>query len=145
MNAPCTPRPGLDAFHKDRSKCIDAFSAVEEALLAAILATGGKASAASFGQKLAQLRKAKATPAMSAERLTKLQGLLDDCLAIGEVRNDIVHSVLKLAVIGDDQRACFVNLRSCNSGSQIARLFTLEGLRSLTSEMNDLAQKIRAV
>lgn len=143
MNAHTTPRPGIDAFHRDRSKCIDAFSAVEEALIGVIAKTGGKIGAESFGQKLAQLRKAKPTATFTQAQIDRLQKLLDGCLAISELRNDIVHSALKLAVIGDDQRACFINLRHCTSGSQTARLFTLQGLRALTADMNDLAREIR--
>ena len=142
MNAPFKPRPGIASFHRQRSKCIDAFAAVEEALISAIVATGGKPAGDSFGQRLAKLRKASPTSAMSGDRLLKLQGLLDRCLAISEVRNDIVHSELKLASIGDDQRACFINLRYCTSGSQTARLFTLEAMRHLTSEMSQLATEI---
>jgi hypothetical protein len=48
-----------------------------------------------------------------------------------------------LATIGEDQRACFTNLRECQSGSQTARLFTLEGLRELSAEMLKLADELK--
>ncbi len=114
-------------------------------MIGVIAKIGGKVGAESFGQKLAQLRKAKATSTFSQAQIERLQKLLDGCLAISELRNDIVHSALKLAVIADDQRACFINLRHCASGSQTARLFTLEGLRGLTADMNELAKEIRAL
>lgn len=79
------------------------------------------------------------------EKLEKLLKLLDGCMAINELRNDIVHSTLQLAVIGNDQRACFINMRHCTTGSQTARLFTLEGLRRLTADMNTLAAEIRSL
>ena len=47
-----------------------------------------------------------------------------------------------MAVIGDDNRACFTNLRECQSGSQTARLFTLEGLRALSADMLKLAEEL---
>lgn len=145
MNAPINPRPGIDAFHRTRSKCIDAFSEVEQALIAIIERSGRKTGSESFGQKLQQLRKAKACPALSKEQIEKLKNLIDGCAAMNDLRNDIVHSTLQLAVIGNDQRACFINSRHCTSGSQTARLFSLEGLRGLTAEMMDLAKKLRSL
>lgn len=145
MNAPTNPRPGIDAFHRNRSKCIDAFSEVEQALIAVIDRCGGKIGSESFGQKIEKLRKAKPSPGLAKGKIETLMKLMDRCAAINEVRNDIVHSTLQLAVIGNDQRACFINSRQCDSGSQTARLFSLEGLRSLTAEMTQLAADIRAL
>lgn len=145
MNAPTNPRPGIDAFHRTRSKCIDAFSEVEQALIWIIERSEGKVGSDSFGQKLEKLRKAKPSPTLSKNQIEKLKKLIDGCSAINELRNDIVHSTLQLAVIGNDQRACFINSAQCTSGSQTARLFSLEGLRGLTAEMTDLAKELRAL
>ena len=145
MNAPTNPRPGIDAFHRTRSKCIDAFSEVEQALIWIIERSGGKVGSDSFGQKLERLRKAKPSATLSKAQIEKLTSLIDGCVAINELRNDIVHSTLQLAVIGSDQRACFINSRQSTSGSQTARLFSLEGLRGLTAEMTELATKIRGL
>ena len=145
MTALTNPRPGIDAFHRTRSKCIDAFSEVEQALIWIIERSGGKVGSESFGQKLERLRKVKPSPTLSKAQIEKLTSLIDGCAAINELRNDIVHSTLQLAVIGSDQRACFINSRQCTSSSQTARLFSLEGLRGLTAEMTELATKIRAL
>lgn len=141
MNAPHIPRPGIDAFHRERSKCIDAFAAIEEAFVRLLSQSDIKFGGESFGQKLKLLQKIKASPSRSKERVAQLQVLLKRCEALCELRNDIVHSKLQLALIGDDHRACFTNLRDCQSGSQTARLLTLEGLRALSVEMIKLAEE----
>jgi hypothetical protein len=142
MNAPHIPRPGLDTFHRERSKCIDAFAAVEEAVVTLLGESNIKFGAESFGHKLDLLHKIKASPQRSNDRVKQLHALLKRCEAINELRNDIVHSKLQMALIGEDQRACFTNLRDCQSGSQAARLFTLEGLRKLSLEMLKLADEL---
>lgn len=142
VNAPHFPRPDLDAFHRERSKCIDAFAAIEEVVVTLLDQSDIKFGAESLGHKLDLLRKIKASPQRSKERVAQLHALLKRCEAINELRNDIVHSKLQMALIGEDQRACFTNLRDCQSGSQTARLFTLEGLRALSMEMLKLAEDL---
>jgi len=142
VNAPHFPRPGLDAFHRERSKCIDAFAAIEEAAVGLLGQEGIKFGEEPFGQKLKLLGRIKASPKRSKERVAHLQTLLNRCAIINELRNDIVHSRLQMAVIGEDHRACFTNLRECQSGSQTARLFKLEGLRELSLEMLKLADEL---
>jgi len=142
VNAPHFPRPGLDAFHRERSKCIDAFAAIEEAAIRILEHEGIKFGEESFGHKLKLMGKIEASPKRSKDRLARMQTLVNRCASINELRNDIVHSKLQLATIGEDQRACFTNLRECQSWSQTARLFTLEGLRALSAEMLALADEL---
>ena len=142
MNAPFTPKPGIDAFHRERSRCIDAFSRLEAAIVALLDLANHTCGTESFGQKLALLRKARPTPKLSKARLSAVQKLLNQCEKHAEVRNDIVHSTLQLGIIGETHRACFINMRYCQSGSQTARLFTLEGLRTLTAEMDKIAESL---
>ena len=142
MNAPHVPRPGLDAFHRERSKCIDAFAALEEAAIRILAQEDAKIGEEPFGQRLKVLGKVTASPRRSKDRVAKLQVLLIRCAELNELRNDLVHSRLQVAVIGDDNRACFTNLRECQSGSQTARLFTLEGLRALSADMLKLAEEL---
>lgn len=143
MNAPILPQPGIDAFHRERSKCIDAFSQLESAIIVLLGLAGHSCGGEHFGQKLTLLKKAKPNPKLSKARLAKAHELLGRCEALAEVRNDIVHSTLQLAVIAEANRACFINLRYCQSGSQTARLFSLEGLRELSAEMERLAEGLR--
>lgn len=142
MNAPHNHRPGIDAFHRERSKCIDAFAAIEEAVMRLLTQSGIKFGGEPLGQKLELLSKIKPSPQFSKQRIAQLHTLYSRCVVVNELRNDIVHSRLQLAAIGDDQRACFTNLRECQSGSQTARLFTLEGLRGLSAETLTLAEEL---
>ena len=96
------PNPGIDVFHKERSKCIDAFVSVEVAVIQLLVA--------------------------AIDRF--------------EMRNDLVHARLQLAIIGTDQRACLTNARHCLAGSQTARLFTLDGLRAVARQANALAEAL---
>lgn len=143
MNAPFSPQPGVEAFHRERSKCIDAFSQLESAIIVLLSLAGQSCGGEHFGQKLTLLKKAKPNPKLSKARLAKAHELLSRCEALAEVRNDIVHSTLQLAVIAETHQACFINMRYCQSGSQIARLFTLKGLRELSTEMEQLAVGLR--
>ena len=145
MTASQPPKPGFDAFHRERSKSIDAFAALEEAIVRLLVAVKAKAGPESFGQKLQLLQKAKANPEFSQVRLQKVQACLPRCEDLNELRNDIVHSRLQIAIIGEDQRACFTNTRHCLSGSQTARLFTLEGLRAVTTNAGKLADELRQI
>jgi hypothetical protein len=144
MTTNSSTKPGIDAFHRERSKCIDAFSQLESAIIALLSLAGHSCGGEHFGQKLALLKKAKPNPKLSKARLAKAHELLGRCEALAEVRNDIVHSTLQLAVIAETSRACFVNMRYCQSGSETARLFTLDGLRELSAEMERLANGLRA-
>lgn len=135
-------KPGIDAFHRERSKCVDAFADLETAVIRLMRAAAIKSGGESFGQKLDKLAKAKANPQLPKASISKLPLLLKRCETICALRNDIVHSRLQMAVIGEEHRACFVNLRECESSGQTARIFTLPGLRDLSAEMTDLAREL---
>jgi hypothetical protein len=49
---------------------------------------------------------------------------------------------LQIAVIGTDQKACFINARQPHCGSQQARLFSLENLRSARTKATGLAEQL---
>lgn len=134
------PQPGLDAFHRERSKCIDAFAALEEQIIRIQALLGATVNGASFGQKLDALNGAKASPRFAKARVGKLKELLLRCRALADLRNDIVHSRLQLTLIANEQRACFVNTRHCQATNQVARLFTLEGLRAARTEATTLTE-----
>lgn len=138
-------KPNADAFHRERSRCIDSFAGLEEAVISILVNLKLKSGSETFGQKLELLANAKAHPQFSKARILKLQVLLPGCKSLGELRNDIVHSRLQIAELGDETRACFTNTRHCLSGSQTARLFTLQGLRSVRNEATELANLLRTV
>lgn len=139
------PQPGLDAFHRERSKCIDAFAALEEQIIRIQVLLDMPVNGASFGEKVEALKGVKASPRFAKARVAKLKDLLIRCQEAAELRNDIVHSRLQLAVIADEQRACFANTRHCQAASQVARLFTLEGLRAARTEATSLTDAFTAL
>lgn len=145
MNAPFTPSPTIDSFHAGRSKCIDAFASVEEVVVALLVMLEIKIGAEPFGQKIEQLRKAKASPRFSKARLEKLSILLPGCETLNSLRNDIVHSRLQVVVIEEYPRACFINTRECLSGSQSARIFSYEGLLKLRADIAKMAVELNQV
>lgn len=136
-------RPGIDAFHRERSRCVDAFADLEEAVIALLLAHDIKFGGESFGMKLGKLTKLKPSPRLSKTCAARLVDVVNKCAALTALRNDIVHSRLKLATIGEDQKACFINLDQCGAHAQSARLLSLEGLRAVTLESARLAQEAR--
>jgi hypothetical protein len=143
MAATKPPNPGPDAFHRERSKCLDAFVASEEAVIALLRQSGTRSGGEPFGKKVENLRKAKASLQYPAPLKARIDELLRQFDELMDARNDLVHARLQIAVIGEDQRACFINARQCANGSQSARLFSLEGLRALTRKADQLAQDLR--
>lgn len=143
MTACQHPKPGIDAFHKQRSKCLDAFVDCEEAVTALLVASGTKFGGEPFGSKLEALRKAKASATYAKKRKQTVNGLLEQFEELLELRNDLVHSKLQLATLGDNQRACFINAKQTSTGAQTARLFSLDSLRDLTRKAAGLANDLR--
>lgn len=145
MSEKLPPSPGLDAYHRERSKCIDAFAALETATLKAMDSLEIKFAGESFGQKIGKLGKAKPTPKFSQARLSKLMNLAARLAEANALRNDIIHSRLQVTTLDDGPKAMFVNTRHCLSGSQTARLFSLAGLRDTTKSVGELAAELAKI
>lgn len=62
MSDKLPPSPGPDAYHRERSKCIDAFAALETAALKVMDALEIKSAGESFGQKNRQTWKSQTYP-----------------------------------------------------------------------------------
>ena len=137
------PTPGTDAFHRERSRCIDAFAEIEEAVAAHLMASQIRFGAECLGLRIALLQKAKVSVAYPKARLATIHGLLESIFELIDQRNDIVHAKLVMAAIGDDQKACFINAKQATCGSQIARLYTFESMRALTQTARKLAEELR--
>jgi hypothetical protein len=54
------PSAGIDAFHRQRSRCIDAFAVVEMLVVSLLRRNGEKCSCEPFGVKAGALLKVKA-------------------------------------------------------------------------------------
>lgn len=139
----CSPtKPGIDAFHRERSKCVDAFADLEAAVIAMLVFHKVKTGSEPFSQKLVKIAKIPPCPQLSKSQVSRLGEIVKRCQTFSEVRNDIVHSRLKLAVIDNDHRACFINHGQASGCIQNARLFNLQSLRDLSSHLASLTAEI---
>ena len=135
-------RPGIDAFHKERSKCVDAFADLELAVRKILEREGVKTGLEPFGQKLGKLAKLIPSPRLSKSKVAALQILTERCQRFSDARNDIVHSRLQIAVIDDVHKACFINPAKLSDCGEGAKLFTLQAIRYLSSEISGLADDL---
>lgn len=139
------PQPGPDAFHRERSRCLDGFAALEQSVIALLVRAQVKITNGPFGQKVQSLKKLEPGKGVTNSACLAASVLADDIATILDVRNDLVHARLQIALIGNDQRACFINARQCTSGAQLARLFSLESLREVTRKANLIAEQLAAL
>ena len=145
MIIPPNKRPSADTFHRDRSKCVDAFADVEQAVIVLLRACDAKFGNEPFSAKVQKLRSVAPSCRISKAAVSRMPALLGRCAEIAALRNDIVHSKLKIAIVDDEHKACFVNLREDDKSSQSARMMTLEGLREVSAQMVELANDLRAL
>ena len=132
-------KPGLDAFHKERSRCLDAFAELENAIYTLLELTGSKVGSEPLGGKIELLSKAKAGPRYSKARKDRVQASLGRLRELAERRNDLVHSQLRLAIVEDEHWAQFTNVRQRERGCGHPLQLTLEGMRSLARDSSRLA------
>ncbi len=114
-------------------------------MILALAKSGSKSGGEPFGKKIETLKKSKPTATFNSAAHGAMTRLVTEIEPILDVRNDLVHARLQIAKIGEDQRACFINARHCESGTQTARLFSLESLREVTRKASQIAEKLRAV
>jgi len=138
-----TNNPGIDAFHKERSKCVDAFADLEAEVAALLVASNIEPGKASFGLQLGKLAKVKASPKLSKAKLAMLTELVARRQSLNAVRNDVVHARLKLTFIDDQPTACFVNPYQQTDSGRVARLLDLAEMRVLTKQVSELAESLR--
>lgn len=136
------PTAGKDAFHRERSQCIDAFAAIE-ACIAIILTQGGeKCSGEPLGAKLESLRKLKPNPRYSTEQKKIVDDVLTEISSLLPVRADVVHGRLELVLIDGANHVRFTNAVEAAKPFPVTRLLTFEQLRRLTTQAEGLARKL---
>ena len=145
MNAPHRPQPGINAFHRDRSKCIDAFANLEAVVSKLSIGAELALKNETFGEKLKQLKRAAGDCDLSASQLAAVRETLGRCEILASVRNDIVHSVLQIESVDEINVACFTNVRKLGAESQPTQRLSLANLRVLTIEINELAADLRSI
>jgi hypothetical protein len=129
-------------FHLARSRCIDSFARLEQAIIQLLEKGGVVKPTELFSQRVELSRKLKPSPYLSKARAELLPNLLNQCEAAACLRNDIAHAPLRIALIEGDKFACFVNPRQVASDSAVARLFSLEMLQTCADKWRKLAKEI---
>lgn len=133
----------IDQLHIERSLCIDAFAATEQAIAALLLRVGLQAGADMAGQKIERLRAAKAGPQFSKAKRAEVHALLDELERLLPVRNDLVHAPIRLARIDGETFATFLNPRDMDCCGNVARLMTSAQLTRLRSDLDRILVGLR--
>lgn len=142
MAAASPPRPGIDAFHRERSRCVDAFAQAERAVNKLLDLTASKRGGEPLKQRMANLRKAKVSPSYSAARKKSVEAALDELEARLPLRADIVHGCLQLAEFENENRACFANARQDSGPGTQMQVFSLADFREVTRLVSKIATEL---
>ena len=143
MESPTTARIGIDAFHRERSRCVDAFATAERAVNNTLDATRSKRGGEPLKQRIANLRKVQPMSGYSNTRKLTVDVALNELETRLPLRADIVHGCLELVEFPEDNRACFANARQeVGPGIQM-RTFTLSELREVTLKVSEIATRLR--
>ena len=145
IKIPVVTGPGIDSFHRERSKCVDSFALAEAAVVALLNRSDSKCNTEPFKQKIGMLRKIPAGPKYSKankQEVDILASELEDLLA---VRADIVHGPMQFAQIDGIGYACFVNAKDAGEAAPHARLLGYETLRATGRRVHEIAVKLSAV
>lgn len=144
MNAPLIDKPstGIDAFHRQRSRCIDAFATIEANVIKRLKCNGAKCGEEPFAQKITTLAATPASPGYAAAAKKKVDLALATLLDLLSVRADIVHSPLNLVSVDSVAHARFVNAAVACTQYPLCRLFSFDQLRELTRRIEELAKEL---
>ncbi len=132
-------------FHVARSESIDGFARIERALIGLIDKDAPRPCDATFANKIKYARKLKPSPSFSKAKAKQLKTLLDQCDAAANLRNDLAHAPMQIAVIDRENFACFVNPREIPVDGKIARLLTLDELYECATKWQKIAADIEAL
>lgn len=130
-------------LHLERSKCINAFVELEQALgqIADVLAKGYENELIS--QRINRLRDVPASSVFSKEQRKLLHAALDDAERLIVIRNDIVHGALTVLMDGTKPIAAFINVRQSDWFAPVARLLTCEQLGQVAEKSRQLCQSLK--
>lgn len=133
----------FDAMHCARSKAIDAFSKVEQALGFLLDLAGLRDNGDTLGTKITRLHNAELTLGYSSERRERVRALLANIPKLVDIRNAIVHSPMKFfQSSGADVEARFTNPKYTVDGSYLVVVLQLEGLEFIAGLANRLAHDL---
>jgi hypothetical protein len=124
-----------------RSDVLDAFAELEHVVTETALAWAPEAPGknATLGQKLDKLADIKAGSSLSHDRRKIISEAVAEAQNLCEIRNDVVHSRLRLAV-GDPQTCVYLNTRSTDP---VARVMSVQQHVQIAEQASALARRIR--
>lgn len=128
-------------FALARSDVLDAFAELEYIVAETALAWAPEKpnKGATVGQKLEKLSAIMAGPALSHERRKVLTEAIFEAQKLCEIRNDVVHSRLRLAV-GDPHTCVYLNTRSAEP---VARVMSIQQHIDLAKQASEVTRRIR--
>ena len=129
-------------FHAERSKLLDAYVRVEEAIGALLAKAKIEVNGEMLGQRIELLKKAKAAPQYSKEKRKQVLELLPEFEDYLAIRADIAHGRLQIVRLDDEPHACFVNARHCANNTHIARLVSRSQFERLNKRLRSLADRL---
>jgi hypothetical protein len=135
------PAAGMDAFHRQRSRCIDAFAAVEAQVIKRLKDHGTKCGGEPLAQKIVTLAGTPASPFYPASAKKKTDAVLSSLLELLPVRADIVHAPMVLVVIDGVAHARLINAVAACSPYPSCRLLSFDQFRELTRRLEEIAEQ----
>lgn len=141
----CSPvKPGIDAFHRERSRFTDAFARCEIAVVSMLSSNGAKICADPLGQKIARALALEPSQTLGKARKAQLDPILRELLDLIAIRADVIHAPLRVIELEGNNVACFVNTRNHGEKWPAARLVTFDNFRALTRRVAELAIALSA-
>ena len=134
----------LDVFHRERSRCVDAFATVELVVNYLLAISGTKCGGEPLGQRIVNLREAKPSSGYSKARKKTVDEALKLLDAWLPLRADLVHGRLQLAELDGEVHACFANARQAALPGKQLRMFELADLRMATQRVTAIATKLQS-
>ncbi|WP_374413063.1 hypothetical protein [Novosphingobium colocasiae] len=144
MNAPTPIKPstGTDAFHRQRSRCIDAFATAEAAVVRLLYQFGEIGGTKPIAVKCAALGLVKASPTYTKQRKLAIDKLLTALEEFLPTRADMAHSRMQIIDLDGVKHARFVNSAATVLPFPPCRLLSFDQMRELTRRVEDIAGQL---
>lgn len=131
-----------NSLHVWRSRSLDAFAKAKTVVDLLLRKVNAPAKGEMISAKIERLRKAKHSGALNEERKKKIDQVLVELATLLSLRNDLVHSPMKITKDGEHTIACFTNPNLQCEYSSFARTITGPRLQALASKVSNLAKAL---
>lgn len=131
-------------LHRARSELLDAYCEIELEICRLLRLAAVTADKRPLGQKVEQLKSAKASPSYSKANRQAVNAILDTLMPYLDARADIVHGKLVVVTFAKgDERAAFRNPAHQNYFGDVLRILTCEQFQQLTQSCQKVARDLR--